>query len=193
MRPYIKPVLITLILCAAGYMLWPFIHANISLVKATLIDIKKFCLSHTWQGYLVYTTILSVILFAGLPLASAAMLLAGVIYGFWEAVTLVTLCRLLTAAFAFFIVRRLLNCDGTPHKRAPYLIRKFEKHPTIGLLLARLSPLPDSVVNYTAPVTPIHHTQYMIVSLIGMIPLTLLCVWAGGQLGSVAQLIRWLQ
>lgn len=196
MRPYLRPVLVGLLLAVAGYALWPLMLENMAPIKSALITTKKFCLSHTWQGYLIYTTILSVILFAGLPLATAAMLLAGVIYGFWEAVALVTICRLTTAALAFFVIRHMIATDRPVNKRkrqVPYIVRKLEKNPNLGLFLARLSPLPDSVVNYTMPITPIPQTNYLLVSLIGMIPLTLACVWFGHHLGSVSRLVHWLQ
>lgn len=196
MRPYLRPVLVGLFLAAAGYALWPLMLENIALIKSTLITIKKYCLSHGWQGYCIYSAILTLILFAGLPLATAAMLLAGVIYGFWEAVALVTLCRLSTAGLSFCVIRHMIATDRPVNKRgrkSPYIVQKFENNPNLGLLLARLSPLPDSVVNYTMPITPIPQTNYLLVSLIGMIPLTVACVWFGHHLGSVSRLVHWLQ
>ena len=193
MRRYLRPAIFTLLLLAVGYSLWPIFLTHIGEVKALLIALKKYCLTNPWTGYFVYTGILSTILFAGLPIAGIAMLLAGIIYGFWEAFTLVTLCRLITATVAFFVVRRLIDTHDRPKRKVPYIIRKFEHHPNVGLLLARLTPIPDSVVNYTLAASPIKHRDYVGVSLLGMIPDTLLCVWLGNQLGSISHLIRWMQ
>lgn len=193
MRRYLRPLLFTLLILALGFSLWPLITANIGEVKAALIVLKKYCLANPWTGYFLYSAILSTILFAGLPIATIAMLLAGVIYGFWEAATLVTLCRLLTAVAAFVIARYLVDAPNRPSRKAPYIIRKFERHPNLGLFLARLAPIPDSVVNYTIAASPITNRDYVVLSLLGMIPFTLLCVWLGSELGTVSHLIRWMQ
>ena len=193
MRRYIKPFIFALLLLAVGYSLWPIFLENIGEVKALLIALKKYCLANLWTGYFIYAGIFSIILLAGLPIAGIAMLLAGVIYGFWEAFTLVILCRLITAMIAFFAVRQLVDVPDRPKRKAPYIIRKFERHPNVGLLLARLAPIPDSVVSYTVAASPIKHRDYAFVSLLGMIPDVIICVWLGNQLGSISRLVRWMQ
>ena len=193
MRRYLKPAIFALMLLIVGYGLLPVFMAHTGEMKALLITLKKFCLANPWSGYFIYSGILSTILFAGLPVAGIAMLLAGVIYGFWEAVTLVMLCRLITAMTAFFVVRQLMDVPDRPKRKAPYIIRKFERHPNVGLLLARLAPIPDSVVNYTVAASSIKHRDYAFVSLLGMIPDVIICVWLGNHLGSISHLMRWMQ
>ncbi len=193
MYRYTKPLGLIIILTVIACWFLPDITAHAGTVKTQLIHFKKYCLANTWTGYLLYVSILSTILLAGLPVATVAMLLAGVIYGFWEVATLVTLCRLLAAILTFLIARQLIGRPSTRPFRTPYLIRKFEHHPKIALMLVRLMPIPDSVVNYTIAASTISHRDYVVLSLIGMIPFTLLCVWMGQELGTISSFVRYIK
>lgn len=193
MRRYYKPLAIMLIVLVVGYTLWPLFLEHASVVKTYLIQYKKFCQANPWVGYAIYAAILSTILLAGLPVATVAMLFAGVVYGFWEAITLVTICRLAAATVSLVLVRQLLHEPPRPARRQPYFLRKFEHHPKVGLFLARLAPIPDSVVNYTLAAAPMRQRDFVVVSLLGMIPFTLLCVWMGQQLGTVSSFVRFLK
>ncbi len=189
MRPYWILIGFTVALFALDYAFWPAIHPYMGLIKGWLILFKKFCIAHPLLGYAAYIGVLALVLFLGLPLAMAIMLLAGVTYDFWEATVLLTFCRLAVAVAAFLLVRHLVHQERS-HRPQPVLLRKFEEHPRVGLLLARLAPLPETTVNYAMGASSLDCMQYTVISLIGMIPLTMLCVWMGNELGSVSHLIR---
>lgn len=194
MKRYLNPFLIMLTVLALGYTLWPLAEAHMGHVKQALIQFKSYCRANPWTSYTLYTGLLSAILLTGLPFASIVMLLAGVLYGFWEAAALVTICRLMAAFLSFIIVRHWLY-ETPPLRRRehlPYFLQLFERHPNIGLLLVRLAPLPDSMVNYTVAASPITHRNYLLVSLLGMIPVSIAIVWIGQELGSISRFIRYI-
>jgi len=182
-------VLVSLLFMLASYGMWPVLHPYLGIVKSWLIEFRQFCHSNPILGYIAYGSLLAAILFLGLPFAMVIMFLAGITYDFWEATMLVTTCRLLVAIAAFLLVRHMMQ---DTQAEQPALIKKFEGHPKVGLLIARLSPLPDTTVNYAMGASSLGCMQYAAISLIGMIPLTLVCVWIGNQVGSITELIRML-
>lgn len=190
-----KPIQLTLysaIVFTIYYVLWPMMLEDTATVKSYLNTMKLFSETHLLMGYALYITLLSIVLFVGLPIASVMILLAGVIYGFWNAFALVLFCRLGIAVLSFFAAKQWAHMQHAQAKK-PMLMKKFEHHPNLGLLLARLSPLPDMVVNYTVATSSIKNRDYIIYSTLGMVPFTFLYTWLGYNLGSISQLIRWIQ
>ncbi len=190
MRNYLTPLFIMLAIAVLGHEAWPFLKPHISELKDQLNLFTLYCHQHALISYSIYALTLCVILLCGVPVATAVMLLAGVTYQFWEAAALITLCRLTAAALAFGLARSFLNVGKPAGANSSSLLRKLEQHPNIGLFLARLAPLPDSLVNYTVAASPIGQRDYVLVSLAGMIPFTLCCAWFGHQLGNVSALMN---
>lgn len=187
MRIYWILLLFTIVAMASSYVIWPVLHPYMGAVKFALITFKQFCHAHPLLGYVIYALALVAIFLLGLPFAMVMMLLAGITYDFWEATMLVTGCRLLVAIAAFLFVRHMMIESRLP---TPAVIKRFQHHPNIGLLLARLSPLPDTTVNVAMGTSSIDCMHYAIISLIGMIPLTLFCIWLGNELGSITQMMK---
>lgn len=193
MRRYGKPILLAALLLMLGYALWPLMQPHLIQIKAWLIEFKQYSRHQPATSYLIYSGVLMVILLLGLPVATAIILLAGITYGFWEAIMLVTACRLAAAGMGFVFTRHMIDEPRRErYRKKPTLLKKFERNPHIALLLMRLAPLPDSVANYTMGASPIRSSQYLLYSLLGMIPLTILYVWIGNELGSISKLIRFL-
>jgi len=189
MRFYKSLLVFTAVSILTGYVCWPVIHPYLWHIRLWLIVLKDFCHQNPLLGYVFYSCLFGITLFVGLPFAIAIMLFAGLTYSFWEATFLIVFCRLVVAIIAFIAVRRMINVSAIKRPQ-PVLIKKFERHPKVGLLLARLSPLPDTTINYAMGTSSLNCMQYTLISLIGMIPMTLLCVWTGGRLGSVSKLIH---
>ncbi len=187
-------IFITLIL---GYALGPVIDAHLPELRRYLLEFRSYSHANPVMGYFVFMAMLGATILTGLPLATVWMISAGLLFSFWEAAVLIMLGRLIAADIAFMLARRVLEEPRPPrymrYKRTATLWERMEQHPNIGLLIARLAPIPDGVVNYTSAAAHIRHTDYLLVSLLGMLPITLICVWMGQQLGSISSLIRWLQ
>ena len=190
MRNYLTPLFIMLAIAVVGHEAWPVLKPHLIDLKIQLGLFALYCHEHALLSYTIYALTLCVIILAGVPVATAVMLFAGVTYQFWEAAALVTLVRLTAAALAFAMARHFLNQGAADNSQRPGWMAKLEQHPNIGLFLARLAPLPDSIVNYTVAASPIGQRDYVLVSLAGMIPFTLGCVWFGHQLGNISALIN---
>lgn len=189
MNNYYKLVLVIVTTFLIGMILMPFILDSPEHIKSLLTHFKQFCHNHPSASYLLYGTTFAAILFLGLPFATAAMLLAGITYKFWEAALLIAICRILVAIIVFAIARSLFYVPKNPEK--PRIVKKFEKHPAIGLLLMRMAPLPDNAVNYAMGTSSIKGTNYVLISLLTMIPSALIWVSVGNALGSINELVKY--
>lgn len=192
MRHYLKPLIFALLLTALGYAMWPLLQSNLAAVKLVLLEFRHFCRVNPMASYAIFASVMAGTVLLGLPLATLLMLFAGLVYGFWEAAALVTLSRVAAAFIAFILARALIEETDVPVRQKPYLLRRFEQHPCLSLFIARLAPLPDSVVNYAIAASPIRHRDYIAVSLVGMVPVTLACVWLGEQMGTISRLLNLL-
>lgn len=170
---------------AAGYALWPALAPHWREIKSALAAFQRYSAEFPLASYSLFMAVLALVLLIGLPVASAIMLLAGLLYGFWEAALLITVCRTAVAVSAFFLARKMIDAPPPPRNADVH-------HPCVALFLMRLAPIPDSVVNYGVAASYIRAREYFVVSLIGMIPFTLACVWLGSQMGNVNALLRFL-
>jgi len=125
--------------------------------------------------------------------ASVLTLGAGFVYGPVYGTLLVTLAANLGAAAAFLLGRTALRervsqrVAGNP-KFAAIDAAVAERGFRVVLLL-RLSPLfPFNVLNYALGLTRVRLRDYVLASLIGMLPGTLLYVYLGSLVTSAAQL-----
>jgi uncharacterized membrane protein YdjX (TVP38/TMEM64 family) len=200
MKKILLPIAFILIVALAFHAAWPFLQPHLKEVARALIHFKTYCHQNPYAGYAIYVMITLAILPFGLPISTAVMLLAGIIFSFWEATTLIMACRFAAAMLTLLAVRHVWGeTDGetragdkgrTAKKRLPRMIRN---HPNWSVLLVRLAPIPDSVVNYSLAAAPVREDRYALMSLIGMVPFTLLCVWIGQHLGTVNNLLSYIK
>lgn len=190
MANYKKPFMASALLLALGYVVVMYALADMMTANHILTQFKHICTHNTVMGYAIFSAALCIVLFSGFPAATIIMLLAGMIFSFWEAMLLITSCRLGVAISSFSIGQHFANNDGDAKK--PRLLQKLEDHPKTALLLMRLAPLPDSMVNYTMLAAPVKAREYALVSLIGMVPFTLFMIYMGESLGSIKSLIQYV-
>lgn len=129
----------------------------------------------------------------GLSLPGAAMmtLAYGWMFGFWPALILVSLSSTTGATVAFLMSRYLLR-DFIQHRFGQQLAgfnAAFEREGAFYLFTLRLIPAaPFFVVNAGMGLTPISVRTYWWVSQLGMLPGTILYVYAGTSLPGLDEL-----
>ena len=173
----------------AGYLALFLIDIDIRELTYNLYYFKALCNQSPALSYAIFGVSLCAVLLTGLPVATALMLLAGVVYSFWEAAILISICRLGVAVSAFSLSKGYFMAKNPKYETKAGFLRKVEEHPYISLLLMRLAPLPDSMINYSMSAIPVRMRNYAFISFIGMIPATLLVVLTGEQLGSLNNFI----
>jgi len=140
---------------------------------------------------LTYFAVYVAITGLSLPLSIPITLLAGPIFGLALGSTIVTLAATFGATIAFWAARYLFR-DWTQTRFEHQLAainRGVERDGIFYLFLLRLIPaFPFFVINFVMGLTPMRARTYFLVSLVGMIPGTVLYVNAGVQLGEVRSL-----
>jgi len=170
-------------------------------ISATLLTLAAIAwLAYSWShGWNVATQpsdnpLLDVALAIGMMAVSAlsalpAELIAsgnGVLFGPWVGFVITWVGAMLGSAIAFLLARKL-GFDGVRDMLKPHHIQRFdaltERYGARALLVIRLVPLiPFFVVNFTAGLSTLPFSRFMLVTGIGIIPVTALCVWFGAGL-----------
>jgi uncharacterized membrane protein YdjX (TVP38/TMEM64 family) len=141
-------------------------------------------------AFVALYVVAAVALLPGLILTIAA----GAIFGLAAGVALVSLSSVLGATAAFFVGRTVARnwvskqIEAWPKFRA--LNRALDARGFWIVLLTRLSPaFPFNLLNYAYGVSAVKPRDYILGSWIGMLPATLLYVYAGSAAADFAQVL----
>lgn len=126
-----------------------------------------------WLVFVLFVAAYGAIVGFSMPLASAASLLAGLLFGFW----LGFLAIMLSVAFGMpvnmWLAERLVGAAqkesiGT---RFGWILQELEQAPARTTLMLRLLPIfPFVLVNLLPSLLPIHRGVFYVVSLLGVMP-----------------------
>ncbi|MFK7828226.1 MAG: FAD-dependent oxidoreductase [Congregibacter sp.] len=123
-----------------------------------------------------------------LPGAAILTLAGGAIFGFWEALLLVSFASSVGATLAFLVSRSLLRdwVQARFGRQLQSLNEGFERDGAFYLFSLRLVPVfPFFVINLMSGLLPIRTSRFYWVSQLGMLPATAVFVNAGTQLGQL--------
>lgn len=120
---------------------------------------------------------------------------AGFLFGLPLGVPLVSLASVLGASAAFGIgragARGWIERKVAASRRVRALDEAIGRHGFKIVILLRLSPVfPYALTNYVFAVTRIRFRDFLLASWIGMLPGTVLYVWLGSTLASLAEVIN---
>ena len=123
-----------------------------------------------------------------LPGAAVMTLAGGALFGFWQALLLVSFASSIGATLAFLVSRLLLRdwVQGRFGRQLRSINRGFARDGAFYLFSLRLVPIfPFFVINLLAGLLPIPVRRFYWVSQLGMLPATAVYVNAGTQLGQL--------
>lgn len=174
-----------LVLLVAGALLLPVEHW----LRAALTWTKAHRESASLPFFLLYVAVIVCLLPEFL-----LTLAAGAIFGFARGTVLVSFASITGATVAFFIGRTLARdwvsrrIEAWPRFRA--LDRALGSRGFWVVLLTRLSPaFPYNLLNYGYSITAVRPRDYVIGSWIGMLPGTVLYVYAGSAAASLSKVL----
>jgi uncharacterized membrane protein YdjX (TVP38/TMEM64 family) len=187
-----KTAVVATVLMALAIAMWPLANAHMDDIRATLVQMVRFCHKHHTQGYFLFGGIFLLVVLVGLPMSMILMMLAGMLYGVWEATALVTACRMAGAGIGFFAARKLTAENQPPATRMGKVIRhKIRRQGAMYLFLLRILPfVPDSVVSYGMGTVSVKWHTYLWVSFLGMLPLSIACVALGHHIGNLRAIFK---
>jgi uncharacterized membrane protein YdjX (TVP38/TMEM64 family) len=144
-----------------------------------------------WPGYLLFIGAYALWAVLGLP-CSLLSLGAAIAFGFWRALGLVLCGAAIGAAIGFLIARHFARDWFTQKVGERFALAQINR--AVGesgwkiVMLTRLPPVsPFGLVNYAYGLTPVSFRDFMIGTVIGMIPGTAAYIYLGTIVGNVAQ------
>jgi pyruvate/2-oxoglutarate dehydrogenase complex dihydrolipoamide dehydrogenase (E3) component/uncharacterized membrane protein YdjX (TVP38/TMEM64 family) len=140
------------------------------------------------QAALLFIAVYVAVTALSLPGAAILTLAGGALFGFGAGTVLASIASVAGATLAFLVARFVLR--ETVQRRFGQRLRAidegFAREGAIYLLALRLAPIvPFFLVNLLVALTRLPARSFVLYSWIGMLPGTMVYVWAGTQLGSI--------
>jgi uncharacterized membrane protein YdjX (TVP38/TMEM64 family) len=187
-------LLVFLGVAAAAAIAW-VLFADADTAIALLRSARADLISRADERPIAYRLgfVLVYVLVATLAVPGAVLLtlLAGALFGFAQGVGLTLLGASVGALFAFFLVRWLAG-DALRERLAERLrpvSRGMEKDGGFYVFMLRVTPVvPFFLLNVLLALTPLRARAFFWISVVGMVPATLVYVNAGVQLSSLQSL-----
>lgn len=182
-------VWIVVVLALASWFLFDLgQYFSLASLKEQRDAIQALIATHPFRVYGGFVLLYVVIATLSLPGAMIMTLAAGALFDFWVAVLLVSIASSIGATLAFVVARFLLG-ESVQHRFRARLAKfnaGVEKDGGFYLLTLRLIPLlPFFVVNLVMGLTRIRIWTFYWVTLVGMLPVTVVYVNAGAQLADL--------
>jgi uncharacterized membrane protein YdjX (TVP38/TMEM64 family) len=160
-------------------------------IKSYLADFVEWVRNLGWWGPLVFGLVYAV---AGLAIPGSLLTLgAGFAFGVVRGTIVVSASSVTTAVVAFWLGRTLFRdwiearVAANPKFRA--IDQAVAENGFKIVLLTRLSPVfPFTLLNYTFGLTKVRFRDYLLASWIGMLPGTILYVYLGSTVRTIADL-----
>jgi uncharacterized membrane protein YdjX (TVP38/TMEM64 family) len=163
------------------YFSWEYVRDHFDGLKA---QVERNLLTALLLFFFVYIAAATL----SLPVAGILSLLAGALFGTWVGVPLVSLASTLGATLAFLSSRYVLR-DWVRHRfgaRLSGLNAGVEKDGAFYLFALRLVPVfPFFLINLGMALTPMRTGRFAWVSMLGMLPATVVYVNVGRALGEI--------
>ena len=167
----------------AEYFSFSFIaeHRNIALAyvgEHWVLSILVFCV--------VYITLTAI----SFPAAAALTIVAGALFGLGFGTLAASISSTIGATIAMLVTRFLVS-DSTLERRFSDSLEKIRgivaRNAMTSLLTLRLAPVfPFFLVNMAMGLTNIRVIQYVVASMLGMLPGTILYVYVGSQIATIS-------
>lgn len=157
-------------------------------LKARLQELEAWTRANPWLASLLLFSGYVVVVALSIPVAAVMSLAAGALFGLLHGTLLVSFASTLGATLAFLVARFLLR--QPLRDRYGDRLRAFdagiERDGAFYLFTLRLVPLfPLFVINLLAGLTTLRTWTYYWVSQLGMLPATIVYVYAGTQLARI--------
>lgn len=183
-RQTIKVVLFVLV-ATLIVLTWFFVPTHmltLDYLQAHLQELQAAVQLNPIKSLLIYSGVSIVLLTASLPAAALMTLLGGALFGFLPGVLLVLFTSTVGATLSFLMARYFFQdyFNKKFYQQFEKINNEFKNQGVFYLLTLRLVPLfPFFLVNLAMGLTPIRTFDYIVMSFIGMIPGSMVYVYAG--------------
>lgn len=192
MKASVKKLLFCALLIGAFIFLFYYLRLSDYFTLKKLQEnhayLKGFVHSHYLISVFVYIGIFSLTLAAGLPIVMPLALIGGFLYGGVFGLLYASVSCLIGSVVSFLILRYVMVhwIRGWHNERVDRFNAQVQKYGYSYLLILHfLSVIPMSVINLLAAVANVKLRTVMWVTMLGTLPLNVLCVIAGQQLSTI--------
>jgi uncharacterized membrane protein YdjX (TVP38/TMEM64 family) len=188
-------LLLFLALLSAAVILWITLGDFVSLeyLSTKEAELRSFQSEHVLLVYGAAFIVYVVMAGLSIPGAAAISLLYAWYFGFWRGVILVSFASTAGATVAFLLSRHLFRDAALARfgSRLNTFRERLEQDGAFYLLWLRLVPLvPFFVINLVMGLTPLRTRTFWWVSQLGMLPGTVVYVYAGSRVPSLSELSK---
>jgi dihydrolipoamide dehydrogenase len=189
--PKLIVVAAIVLLVAAWFALDFGQYFNLEYLKSQQAAIENWRAANPVKAVVIYSTIYIVVTALSLPGAVIMTLAGGALFGLLWGTVIISFASTIGATLAFIIARYLFH-DWVQEKfgnRLQAINEGIRKEGAFYLFSLRLVPVfPFFVINLVMALTPIATRTYYWVSQLGMLPATIVFVYAGTQLAKIDSL-----
>lgn len=192
MKAAVKKLLILCLLIGAFIFLFYYFRLSDYFTLQKLQDnhkyLKDFVTRHYMLSVIIYIGFYSITLACGLPVVMPLALIGGFLYGVVFGLLYAGASCLVGSIVSFLILRYIVAhwIRGWHNERIEKFNAQVQKYGYSYLLILHfLSVIPLFVINLLAAVAKVKLITVMWVTIIGTLPLNLLCVIAGQQLSTI--------
>jgi uncharacterized membrane protein YdjX (TVP38/TMEM64 family) len=182
-------LLIVIILFVIAFFLFDIQqYAKLDYIKAEQQNIFEYYKQNVFFIMVLFVFLYILVTALSLPVATVLTLLGGALFGFSTGLIIVSFASTIGATLAFMMARFLAqdyvqkNYENQLYK----INKKFESEGAFYLFALRLVPLfPFFIINVVMALMPIKPWTFYWISQLGMLPGTIVYVYAGTQLAQI--------
>jgi len=182
-------LLILIILAVIAFFLFDIQqYAKLDYIKAEQQNIFEYYKQNVFFIMVLFVFLYILVTALSLPVATVLTLLGGALFGFSTGLIIVSFASTIGATLAFMMARFLAqDYVQKNYKNQLYKInKKFESEGVFYLFALRLVPLfPFFIINVVMALMPIKTWTFYWISQLGMLPGTIVYVYAGTQLTQI--------
>lgn len=179
-----------LVVLVVAFLVWLVVRERLSVeaVIETEALLRGFIETHPWRAFAVgFGAYVVVSVFPG---TSGKSVVVGWLFGFWQALLMVTVALTIAGVFGFSVARYLLR-DALRERfrlRLETFDRAVQREGVFYLLTVRLLHVPFTLVNYASGLIDIPVRTFTWTTLVGLVPSTMVFVGLGAGLPSLDEL-----
>lgn len=164
-------------------------HLTLENIRIQHEALLEFYQENPWQMAGIYFIAYIAVTALSLPGAAIMTLAGGALFGFLNALIIVSFASTIGATLAFLLSRYMVGdwVQNKYQKQLKTFNEGFKKEGLFYLFGMRLTPIfPFFLINILMGLTPIRAGSFYLFSQIGMLPGTMVFVFAGTELGKVS-------
>ena len=184
-----KPMVLAFTIIALITLAW---YVNNYASLDVLIDqeqrVREAISAYPWQSFLVGFGIYFVL--SLVPGTGGKGVIYGWLFGFWQAVTIVTVGLTIAAMIIFYLSRYLFQ-EAIERRYTRFLTlmnKHLEKEGAFYLLTLRMAHAPYSIVNPVSGASRVRSWTFLWTTAIGLLPANIIWVYVGLRLPSLGEL-----